>query len=122
MNLPWVEWVHIGSRRVPVWYCDLGLIFIFLPPLLLSACSMVRGQEENSTSQVGCKRGPSRESPSASNIISSLSIDEVRYYCQIPKDIDFEWSEGLTESTVGEEYNAVFFTLEQLIVELRFPM
>ena len=122
MNLPWVEWVHIGSRLLPVWHCDLGLIFIFLPPLLLSACIMARGQEETSTSQAGCRRRSSRESPSASSIISSLSMDEVRSYCQIPEDIEFELSEGPTESTVGEEYNTVFFILEQLAAGLRFPL
>ena len=39
----------------------------------------------------------------ASSIISSLSMDEVRSYCQIPEDIDFELLEGPIESTVGEE-------------------
>ena len=96
MNLPWVQWIHIGSRLLPVWYCDLGPIFIFLPPLLLSACSMARGQEDTSTSQAGRKWGPSQESPSVSSIISSLSMDEVRSYCQIPEDIDFEFSKGPT--------------------------
>ena len=83
---------------------------------------MARGQEETSTSQAGQRRGPSRESPSTSSIISSLSMDEVRSYCQIPDDIDFELSEGLAESTIGDEYNAMFFTREQLAAELRFPM
>ena len=114
----------MGSHRfsffLPVWYCDLGLIFIFSPPLLLSACNMARGQEETSTSQVGRRRGPSRKSPSASSIISSLSMDKVRSYCQIPKDIDFEFSEGPTESTMGNKYNAVIFTREQLVAGLRF--
>ena len=63
---------------------------------------MTIGQEVTSTSQVGRRQGPSRESLSASNIISSLSIDEVRSYCEIPKDIDFELSEGPAESTMGE--------------------
>ena len=111
MNLHWVEWVHIGSHLLPVWCCDLGLIFIFLP-LLLSACSMARGQEETSISQARRRRGSSRESLSASSIISSLSMDEVRSYCQIPEDIDNELSEGPIESTMGEEYNVVFFTRE----------
>ena len=102
MNLSWVQWIRIGSRLLPVWYCDLRLFFIFLPPLLLSACNMMRGQEETSTRQAGRRRGPRQESPSASIIISSLSMDEVRSYCQIPDDIDFELSEGLTESTMGE--------------------
>ena len=83
---------------------------------------MVRGQEETSTSQARHRRGPSRESSSASSIISSLSIDEVRSYCQILEDIDFELSEGSTESTMGEEYNVVFFTRELLAAGLRFPV
>ena len=29
MNLPWAQWVHIGSHFLPISYCDLGLIFIF---------------------------------------------------------------------------------------------
>ena len=90
--------------------------------MLLFACSMTRGQEETSTSQAGRKRGRNRESPSASSTISSLSMDEVRSYCQIPEDIDFELSEGLTESTMGDKYNAVFFTREQLVARLRFPV
>ena len=122
MNLPWVEWVHIGSHLLLVWYCDLGLIFIFLPPLFLSACSMARGKEETSTSQAGRRRGPSRELSSSSSIISSLSMDEVRSYCQIPEDIDFKLPKGSNESTVGEEYNVMFFTWEQLTFGLRFPM
>ena len=52
---------------------------------------MARGQEETSTSQVGRRRGPSRESPSTSRVISSLSIEELRAYCQIPDDVDFEF-------------------------------
>ena len=115
----------MGSHRFSSFtslVCDLGLIFIFLSPLLLSACSMARGQEETYTSQAGRRWGLSRESPSASSIISSLSMDEVRSYCQIHDDIDFELSEGPTESTMGEEYNTVFFTREQLAVGLRFPV
>ena len=87
---------------------------------MLSAYSMARGQEETSTSQAGRRWGPSRESPFASNIISSLSIDEVRSYCQILEDIDFELLNGSAESTVGEEYNIVFFTRENLATRLRF--
>ena len=87
---------------------------------MLSSYSMARGQEETSTSQAGRRWGPSRESPSASSIISSLSIDEARSYCQILEDIDFELLNGLDESTMGEEYNAVFFTREHLAAGLRF--
>ena len=83
---------------------------------------MARGQEETSTSQAGRMRGPSRESPSASSIISSLSIDEVRSYYQIPEDIDFELLNGPTKPTMGEEHNVVFFTQEHLAAGLRFPV
>ena len=108
MNLSWVQWVHIGSHLLPVWYCDLRLIFIFWPPLLLSVYSMARGQEVTSTSQAGCRRGPSRESPSASSIISPLSMDEVMSYCQILEDIEFESSEGPAESIMGKNAKQCF--------------
>ena len=52
--------------------------------------------------------------PSTSSIISSLSMEELRAYCQIPNVIDVVLSEGPVENTMGEEYNAVFFTQEEL--------
>ena len=63
---------------------------------------MARGQEETSTSQVGHRRGPIRESLTTSSIISSLSMDKVRSYCQILEDIYFELSEGPAESTMSK--------------------
>ena len=98
--------------------CVLALI----PVLLLSTCSMAIGQEETSTSQVGRRRGPSRDTPSASSIISSLSIEELRSYCHIPNNIDFELPDGQTESTIDKEDGAVYFTREQLTARLRFPI
>ena len=47
-------------------------------------------------------------------------MEELRAYCEIPDDIEVVLSEGPTENTVGEEYNAVFFTREQLVAGLRF--
>ena len=81
---------------------------------------MARGQEETSTSQVSRKRGPTRGTPSTSNIISSLSMEELRAYCEILDDIDVMLSDGPTQNTVGGEDNAVFFTREQLATGLRF--
>ena len=107
---------------VPVWYYGMELIPLSLLLLLLSACSMARGQEETSTSQAGCKRGPSRDMPSASNIISSMSMEELRSYCQIPNNINFELSDGLAEPIVDEEDSVVYFTREQLIAGLHFPI
>ena len=90
--------------------------------MLLYAYSIARGKEETSTSQARRRQGPTRESPSSRSIISCLSMDEVRSYCQIPKDIDFELSEGPTESTMAKKYNAVFFTREQLVARIRFSV
>ena len=49
-------------------------------------------------------------------------MEELRAYCEIPDDIDVTLSDGLAENTVGEEYNVVFFTREQLAAELLFLM
>ena len=63
--------VFPGSSRfmfvlalLPVWYYGMELIPLSSLLLLLSACSMARGQEETSTSQAERKRGPSRDTPS----------------------------------------------------------
>ena len=47
-------------------------------------------------------------------------MEELRAYCEIPDDIEVVLSEGPAENTVGEEYNVVFFTREQLVAGLRF--
>ena len=68
---------------------------------------MTRDQEETSTSQVGHRRGPSRELPSASSLVSSMSMEELRFFCQIPDSISLEFSNGPAASTVGEADSAV---------------
>ena len=107
---------------LPVWYYGMELIPFSPLLLLLSAYSMARGQEETSTSQAERRRGPSLDMPSASNLISSLSMEELRSYYQIPNNIDFELPDGLAESTINEEDTVVYFTREQLVAELRFPI
>ena len=81
---------------------------------------MARGQEETSTSQVGRRKGPGRDTPSASSIISSLHMEELRSYCHIPNNIDIELSDGPAESTIGKEDGAVYFTRVHLAARLRF--
>ena len=49
-------------------------------------------------------------------------MEELKSYCQIPENIDFELSDGPAESTIGEEDSAVYFTREQLAVGLCFPI
>ena len=73
---------------------------------------MARDQEKTSTSQAGRIRGPSWDMPSASSIISSLSMEELRSYCQIPNNINFELSDGPVVSTMDEEDSVVYFTQE----------
>ena len=107
---------------LPVWYYGMELILFSSPILLLSACSMERGQEETSTSQAGRRRGPSRDTPFASSLISSLSMEELRSYRRIPNDIDFELSDDPAESTINEEDRVVYFTREQLAARLHFSI
>ena len=71
---------------------------------------MVRGQEEGSISQAGRKRGTPRETPTASSLVSAMSIEELRFFSQVPTGISLELSNGSTVSTVGEANNVVYFT------------
>ena len=65
---------HYGMELIP-----LSLLF-----LLLSACCMARGQEEISTSHAERRRAPGRDTPSASSIISSLSMEELKIFMSNP--------------------------------------
>ena len=96
---------------------DCSFPFFFLP-----ACRMARSQEDTSTSQAGRKRGATLGLPSTSNSISSLSMEELKAYYEIPDNIDVMLSDGPTRNTIGGDDNAMFFTLEQLPVGLRFPV
>ena len=78
---------------------------------------MERGQETTSTHQGGRERRPTRGTPSASNIISSLTMEELRAYCDVPDNIDLKLMEYPDESTLGGEHNAGFFTWDHLAVE-----
>ena len=68
---------------------DCSFLFFFF-----SACRMTRGQEETFASQADRKRGPTQRTPSISSIISSLSMEDLRAYCEIPDDNDVMLSEG----------------------------
>ena len=119
---PWLGGFICVLALLPVWYYSMELTPLSSVLLLLSSCSMERGQEETSTSQAGRKRGPGRDTPSASSIISSLSMEELRSYYHILDNIDFELPDGPTESIIDKEDGAVYFTREQLAVGLRFPV
>ena len=81
---------------------------------------MTRGEKETSTSQAVRGQGPVRGARSASHIISSLTMEELRVYYEIPDSIDLKLMDKPDESTLGGEQNAVFFTREQLATGLRF--
>ena len=49
-------------------------------------------------------------------------MEELRSYCQIPNNIDFELPVGPAESTTNEEDSVVYFTREQLATGLHFPI
>ena len=83
---------------------------------------MERGQEETSTNQVGRRRGPSQESPNASRLVASMSVEELRSFCQVPDNTSLELSNVSTFSTVGEADNMVYFTREQFVAGIRFPV
>ena len=81
---------------------------------------MVRGREETSTS--GRPGGRPRAKPSVSNIIASMTMEELKVHCEVPDSIDLRLMEGTDESTLNGEHNGVFFTREHLAAGLRFPM
>ena len=81
---------------------------------------MARGREETSTSSH--PEGRLRATPSASSIISSLTMEELMVYCEVPNNIDLQLMERTDESTLGGEHNGVFFTREHLVAGLRFPV
>ena len=71
---------------------------------------MARGKEETSTS--GRPGGRTRAKPSASSIISSLTMEELMRYCEVSDNINFQLVDRLDESTLSGEHNIVFFTRE----------
>ena len=83
---------------------------------------MARGKEKTFTSQAGRRRGPNRELPFASSLVSSMSLEKLISFYKIPNNINLELSGGLTVSTVEEADNTVYFTQENFAVELRFPL
>ena len=83
---------------------------------------MARVQEETSTSQAGRRKGTTWEMPSASNLVVATSVGELRSFCQVPVNISLELAYGTAVSTVGGADNAIYFTREQFIAGLLFPI
>ena len=60
--------------------------------------------------------------PSASSLVSSMSMEELRSFCQILDNISLELLDGPATSTVGDADRDVYFTWEQFTTGLRFPV
>ena len=71
---------------------------------------MVRGEEEISTSRARRKRLAPRESPIASSLVTAMSMEELRFFCQVLVDITLELLNGVVVSTVGWADNSAYFT------------
>ena len=93
-----------------------------IDPCSLFTCRMIRGKEETSTNQVRSRKGFSRESPTMSSLVSSMSIEELRSFCRVPYDISLELSDGQARSTVEHADNTNYFTQEQFAAGVRFPV
>ena len=80
-----------GFREAP--QCRVLVLLIDLQrdprvdPRSLFAYKMIRGQEETSTSQVRHRKGSSREFPTTSSLVSSMSMKELRSFFQVPDGI-----------------------------------
>ena len=92
------------------------------PQGCLFVSRMAIGQEETSTNQAGRRRGMTREMPTTRSLVVAMSVEKLRSFCQVPAYISMELSDGVAVSTVGGENNVVYFTLEQFVTSLRFPI
>ena len=81
---------------------------------------MVRGREETSIS--GHPGGRPRAKPSTSNVIASLTMEELKVYCEVPDNINLRLMERADDFTLGGEHNSVFFTHVHLAAGLLFPI
>ena len=66
--------------------------------------------------------GRPQAKPSASNVIASLTMEELKVYCEVPDNNDLRLMERADDSTPGGEQNGVFFTREHLAAGLCFPI
>ena len=101
--------------------CGLGLIFALFPPSDLFVEWREVRKKLPLVRQV-VDEGPREGACSTSHIVLSLTMEELRAYCEILDDIDLKLMDKLDESPLGGEHNAVFFTREKLATGLRFPV
>ena len=71
---------------------------------------MAKGEEKTSTSRAGRRRLAHRESPTASILVAIMSVEELRFFCQVSAGISLELLDGSAVSIVGWADNSVYFT------------
>ena len=83
---------------------------------------MTRGHEKTFIGQVGCKRGTLRETSTVSSLVTIMSVEELRLFSHVPVNIKLEVADNPATPTIGGADNVVYFTHEQFVVGLRFPI
>ena len=83
---------------------------------------MARGYEEVSNNQARRQRKTPWETPITSSLVAAMSVEELRLYNQVSVEISMEMLDDSATSTVGEADNVIYFTREQFVVGLRFPV
>ena len=86
------------------------------------ACRTARGHEEACTSQVGSKRGIPWETPTVSNLVTAMSVKDLRSFRQVPIAIRLEVSNGTATSIMGATDNVIYFTQKQFAIRLCLPI
>ena len=120
----WLSNLYRGVSLVFLGFCCLCCLMglKLIPFFYLSTYRMARSHEETFTSQVERKKGISQETPTISSLVAAMFVEKLRSFSQIPTDIKLEVADGLTDPTIGGTDNVVYFTCEQFVVGLRFPI
>ena len=71
---------------------------------------MAGGQEETSTNQARRKKETPWEIPTTSNLVTAMSVEELRFFNQVPVGISLELSDDEAVPTIGGADNVVYFT------------
>ena len=83
---------------------------------------MARDHEEFSTNQAGYRRGTPPKTPTASNLVAAMTVEELKLYNQISAEISPETLDVTATPIVGEAGNVIYFTHEKFVVGLRLPI
>ena len=83
---------------------------------------MVRGEKETFTCWVRRRKGAPRKLPTASSLVAAMFVEELRSFFQVSADISLELLGRADVSTVGWVDNSIYFTQEQFVTRIPFPI